>query len=334
MLQARRMGSWAHFQAAAALLTLVLVPAATAQTLAPECGSVETDHQMHQYQNERAILYSAYTCTDMNLICGATSRVERWTWEIGGASTHQDSPCGSVWGIQPVPTWGNWSGVSKHWVILYGLWYPGPNRATSVSLVNPSPEEGLEPWDPGSTPVVLSPVGRFEFTAPAEGVLFDLDADGVAELTAWSANDDTYFLVFDRNGNGLIDSGAELFGSRTPAYPSPGSPTTRDGFQALAFLENPEYGVSRSDGLLDRHDSAWLRLRLWRDVNHNGVSEPDELLQPEEVGLVSLSLSSKTVGRRDRHGNTYRLMGKAKFINRAGQVYYHPFYDVWLRAAR
>jgi hypothetical protein len=167
----------------------------------------------------------------------------------------------------------------------------------------------------------------YHLTSAAEGVLFDLDADGVPEQVAWTAPDsDDAFLVMDRNGNGRIDDGTELFGNYTPAYNDRRDITTANGFVALRFLETPSYGQSAPDGTIDERDAPFSRLRLWRDRNHNGISEPDELEPLDTFGLRAIHTDYKTSRKKDRHGNEFRQ--RAKGVWTAGEFF---IYDVWLR---
>ena len=48
----------------------------------------------------------------------------------------------------------------------------------------------------------------------SNSILCDHDNDGIQTGTGWVKPDDG-FLVFDRNGNGAIDNGTELFGDAT-----------------------------------------------------------------------------------------------------------------------
>ena len=112
--------------------------------------------------------------------------------------------------------------------------------------------------------------------------LFDHDGDGVKTATGWVTPDDA-FLVLERNDDGRIDSGSELFGDATPLA---AGTTAADGFAALAQED------TNSDGLVNASDERFANLRLWRDANQDGISQADEL-----ITLASQDISALKVGR-------------------------------------
>jgi len=188
-------------------------------------------------------------------------------------------------------------GVSHKWLF-------SPSYAKFYGQVTtPAGEAPKFPTCMGS-PLVLDLTGDgIEPTAPATGVRFDLLGHGELQ-TSWVKGDDA-LLALDRNNNGRIDSGAELFGEASSGLPHD------NGFDALAELD------SNRDGKLDRADVMFRKLLVWQDVNSDGVSQRSEMRTLRKAGIRSLDLSPSESGKViDRHGNDLSL--RASFTRADG----------------
>lgn len=160
--------------------------------------------------------------------------------------------------------------------------------------------------DCDETPIIISVGdGALDLTSSEEGVRFDIFVDGVLNQTAWTrAGSDDAFLALDRDGDGIISSAAELFGSKT-AQPV-ADPAQRNGFEALRVFDDSLNG-GNEDGLLDESDRIFGRLRAWIDSDHDGFSDGAEIYPLAELGIVRISLDYRLTSRVDRYSNRYRF---------------------------
>lgn len=162
----------------------------------------------------------------------------------------------------------------------------------------------------GQSPIAIDVLGNgYNLTNVAGGVVFDINGDGRQDRIAWSsANSDDAWLALDLNGNGTIDNGKELFGNSTP-QPAPPKNTVKNGFLALAVYDMRAMG-GNADGVINEQDEIFGSLRLWQDLNHNGISESGELKTLPELGLATISLDYKESKRTDEFGNKFRFRAK------------------------
>jgi hypothetical protein len=98
----------------------------------------------------------------------------------------------------------------------------------------------------------------------------------------------TPWLALDRNGDGVIDRGSELFGD--------GVPGARNGFDALAALD------ANHDGRIDASDPAFSSLLVWADRDGDRRSTPAELSPLSDV-VTAIPLASTLDPRCDDAGN-------------------------------
>src|SRR3989338_5274777 len=156
---------------------------------------------------------------------------------------------------------------------------------------------------PRRDPLTLDLNGNGIETVPINAtnpVYFDLTGEGVQTSVGWVAPNDG-LLVLDRNGNGTIDDGTELFGDATPAYEAgtttPSAGKTADGFEALAQED------TNGDGVVNSSDANFANLRVWQDSNQDGVSQDGELKTLAELGIESFNVASVAHSQLLANGN-------------------------------
>jgi hypothetical protein len=167
------------------------------------------------------------------------------------------------------------------------------------------------------SPLILDLDGNGVQTTTLEnGVIFDLNDDGLAHQVAWTDGVDG-FLVLDRNGDGIISSGAELFGDHTIMA---SGQVARDGFEALRDLD------SNADGVFNAQDDLFHQVQVWVDANHDGVSGADELFGLEQLGIAEIQLNPESTPDRFENDNFYGLTSSFTWADgRTSEVV-----DVWL----
>ncbi len=168
---------------------------------------------------------------------------------------------------------------------------------------------------PNYTPTQYDPItldldgDGIETVGLSAGVLFDHNGDGIQTGTGWVGKDDG-LLVLDKNNNGTIDNGAELFGDNTILK---NGQKAKDGFAAISDLD------LNQDGKLNSSDAAFANLRVWQDINQDGFSQATELKTLDELGISSINtVASITGGQNQNNGNV--IIGSSSFEREDGST--------------
>jgi hypothetical protein len=169
-----------------------------------------------------------------------------------------------------------------------------------------------------ASPIVLDLNGDGVSTLSySSGVQFDIHASGHKVQTGWVSSTDG-LLVLDRNRNGVIDSGSELFGTSTTLA---NGEKAKDGYVALSELD------SNGDHLITKADKQWEELKVWVDKNSDGISEAGEMVTLDSLGITQLNLAAKTTSVID-NGNVIGLTSSYQTADGNN----HGMADVWFVA--
>lgn len=152
---------------------------------------------------------------------------------------------------------------------------------------------------------------------------FDLDANGVKEQTGWLSKN-TAFLALDRNGNGQIDNGRELFGNYTKLV---GGELASNGYKALSELL--VHGKDKSK--IDKNNIMYDRLILWFDHNSDGTSQFNELMHLDQAGVTAIETDYDVVPDHEINNTPFANQVKfsSKYYGKHCPTQGCASYDVW-----
>jgi hypothetical protein len=168
------------------------------------------------------------------------------------------------------------------------------------------------------SPIILDLNGNGVTTQSiTAGVEFDLFAAGEKVHTGWVGGGDG-FLVMDRNHDGVINDGGELFGQASLLA---SGEKAKDGYQALAELD------SNQDGLITSADKGFADLSVWVDSNSDGVSQAGEIRTLDSLGVSQLDLAATTSWAKN-NGNVEGLVSSYETTDGVK----HAMADVWFVA--
>lgn len=178
---------------------------------------------------------------------------------------------------------------------------------------------GVPTWEEEecNTPLVLSFDQSPVEMVPAEATpaaTFDISMTASSCISTDWPTAATPWLAVDLDGSGTIDGGRELFGSGT-RIGAAGTTRANDGFVALASFD------ANGDGTVDHADPRFSELLLWRDVDGDRRSTPDELESLASAGIDALPVESTGDGTCDDRGNCSAIGGTFGHAGGVGRVF-------------
>ncbi|OSI07139.1 hypothetical protein BWD08_09080 [Neisseria animaloris] len=122
-------------------------------------------------------------------------------------------------------------------------------------------------------------------------------------------------LVLDLDGDGIETVG-------TQGYHGALFDHNKDGIRTATGWVSADDGLlvidTNSDGLIDAQDEAFKQLRVWRDLNQDGISQENELFTLESLNIQSLNTAYQDVSTRLGNGNN--LVQKGSYTLSDGQT--------------
>ena len=194
-----------------------------------------------------------------------------------------------------------------------------PDKGSSwIDRMLSDPESILGLFEQASTtpacgdPLVLDLAGTgFTLSDLDNGAYFDFDGDGFAHRTNW-IKDMSAFLALDKDEDGLIENGNELFGNHTIMK---NGLTAVNGFQALADMD------SNQDGVIDEQDECFGKLKVWLDQNGDGISDDGEVYGLDHFGIVKIYLNAEASGETHSSGAVIDWIASFEFADgRTSQI--------------
>ena len=250
------------------------------------------------YDSPPAPDYGKYDWTGLADPSKQSELAERQYWRDLNNRVEHPSPDNGDAGSYRGPSLGE---IFK-WLPEFGRYLRESAKARQWLPAEENGFNGAQTWRPRVDPLILDLDGDGLDTVGASStspILFDHDNDGIQTGTGW-VNAEDGFLVFDRNGNGAIDNGSELFGDATDLY---AGGKAADGFAALAQED------SNHDGKVDSQDAHWSQLRVWRDLNQDGVSQANELFGLDQLGIAGIHTGATAHSQTLANGNQIADLG-------------------------
>ncbi len=186
-------------------------------------------------------------------------------------------------------------------------------------------EDCDESWSPlviriaprGQTPL------RLVLSSPTQGVLFDILGANSSPVPytpvqiSWFRNQPQFYFLALPDASGRVKGIDQLFGDNTKG---PDGKFADHGFAALKKLD------SNNDDIIDANDAVFAKLRMWNDVNGDGVAQSSEMFTLDHMGVVSVGLKfDSRYYETDQYGNQIKFKSIVKTASGRNQI----MFDLW-----